>query len=76
MGTRELLIEIKRLPMTERLALLEALARDLREEMQPPATPRASSLERVRGLLQTDAPPPTDEEVQDMIADYLLEKYS
>ena len=32
--------------------------------------------ERLRGIIKFDGPPPTDEEVKDMYADYLLEKYS
>jgi uncharacterized protein (DUF433 family) len=37
---------------------------------------KLGSLERLRGLLKFPSGPPTDDEVKDMITDYLAEKYS
>jgi hypothetical protein len=75
MGIRELLIEIRRLSMNERIVLIETLVHDLREEMQSQTT-LSSSLERAYGLLSTDTTPPTDEEIKEIIADHLMEKHS
>lgn len=37
---------------------------------------RVSAVQRLRGILKTEGPPPSDEEVKDMYTDYLIEKYS
>lgn len=37
---------------------------------------KRAALERLRGLLEFEGGPPTDEEVKEMITDYLVEKYS
>lgn len=41
MSTHELLAEIQKLPVAERLALIESLTRGLREELQPPLHTKA-----------------------------------
>lgn len=40
-----------------------------------PGNGRATLSQRLYGILQFEDGPPTDEEVKDMIADYLLKKY-
>lgn len=66
----ELVTAIKQLPVPERLALLEVIARSLREEERS-----ARPAVQVRGLFRTDSPPPTDAEVKEWYVDYLVEKY-
>jgi hypothetical protein len=75
MTVQELIAEIRRLPMEERLLLLESLSRDIRESLRP-RVPKGSSLERVLGMLAPDGPLPTDEALRDAYADYLTEKYT
>ena len=75
MTLQEIIAEIPRLSMQERLLLLEALSRSLRADMSPP-TGSAGSAERLAGIIKIDGPAPTDEEVDQMRYDYLIEKYS
>jgi hypothetical protein len=93
--TQQQIIEaINQLSVAERIALIEALLRGLREEMGSggagPAGAReteaveaggngsgeVSLARQLYGALKFDGPPPTDEEVRDIIAEYLSEKYS
>ena len=95
MTSEQLIEEIRRLPMAQRLELLEAVSRSLREELEPREDSQADGQgesnqadaqgsdqnattlsQRLRGILKFDGDPPTDEEVKDAYADYLLEKYS
>ena len=75
MTYEQLFAEARRLPVSERLRLLEAIARSLRDEgeVRPLRGVPASKLE---GLLKTDGPPPTDEELREDYVNYLIEKYS
>ena len=66
----ELVAGVRRLSADERLALLEEIARSLREEARP-----APSAKQLRGVFRGDAPPPTDDEVEEWYVDYLVEKY-
>ena len=73
----ELIKEIMQLPLEQRMELLETISRSVREEMQP--RPRENSVplsQRLYGILKFDGDPPTDEELKNHYADYLLEKYS
>jgi hypothetical protein len=73
MTYQELAAEIIRLPLAERLALLELVTRSLREELA--RQPRAGSLAmRLRGIGEPDSAPPTDEEARADYTDYLAEK--
>lgn len=74
MTYQEMLAEIPHLSVHERLALLEALTRSLREELEPPM--RTGSLAKwLRGIAKTDVPPLTDEEIKEDYINYLAEKY-
>ena len=75
MTFQELLTEITSLPLEERLILLEALTRGLREELHPQAHASAP-VERVRGLLKPSGPVPGDLDVEDAYTRYLIEKYT
>ena len=70
--------QVDRLPLDDRMALMEYLARSMQNELRVRARrKKGSSLDRVLGALREKGKPaPTDEEVQNMIADYLIEKHS
>lgn len=71
----ELLAEINRLSLDERLELLEILSRDIRESLHTYHIGN-TPVERVRGILATDAPLPDDKELKRDYVDYLDAKYS
>lgn len=75
MTVQDLMSEVRHLSLEERLQLLELLAHTLREEWSPRRGPR-SSVARLRGLLKSEGPPPTDAELADAYTDHLLEKYT
>ena len=101
MTQEELVKRINQLPVEDRIALRDAIAKSIADEAEPPKT-RTSIANQLSGLTKPDAPsaehtagegnghslsqklygilefeggPPTDNEVKDMIADYLLKKY-
>ena len=95
MTRQQFLEEIKRLSVAERIALIEAITRTLREDLdQHKENISAASSEerrvesqisgqdnlpisqRLSGLIKFEGKPPTDDELKDAYADYLLEKYS
>jgi dihydroneopterin aldolase len=71
MTYQEMVAEIPRLSVQERLALLEAVTRSLREELLPRT---GSSLGRILGIAKPDGPLPTDEKIKAAYSDYLIEK--
>jgi hypothetical protein len=75
MTVQEIVAEIPRLTIEERLLLLEALSRSLRAEMSPPARSPGSA-ERLAGIIKIDGPAPTDQQLRESYTDYLDEKYS
>jgi hypothetical protein len=66
--------QVFKLPPTDRLALVSAIIDSLRDR---PASndDRAGAIQRMRSLLKTDQPAPTDEEVGAMLEDRRMEKY-
>src|SRR5260221_7405710 len=48
----------------------------IREDHEDPAAGHLPLSQRLYGILEFENGPPTDDEVRDIIADYLLEKYS
>jgi hypothetical protein len=93
MTRQEFIDEIMRLSVADRIALIEAISRSLREDLEAngasTATPdapasdapdelahRRDAVRRLRGALKFDGPAPSDEEVKEIITDYLIEKYS
>ena len=69
----DLVQQIRELPREDRLELLRELVKSL--EVEEHLVFRSSSLARVRGMLKTDAPPPTDEQIRENYVQYLVEKY-
>jgi len=93
MTQQQFVEEIKRLSVAERIALIEAITRSVREDLElqdkdaqvntskSDQTVRqegsgVSLSQRLYGILKFDGDPPTDEELKDHYADYLLEKHS
>lgn len=72
---QELVTSIKKLPLEQRLSLMEVLAQSFRDDLPAIAT-RSSSLARVRGMLKVEGIIPTDQELADEYTDYLFEKYA
>jgi hypothetical protein len=70
----ELKKEVLKLPPNERLILVTTIVESLQN--QPTIiTERSGSIQRMRGLLKTDKPAPTDEEVATMLQEKREEKY-
>jgi len=71
---QELKAEIFKLPPSDRLALISAIVESLQDTTvaQPD---RSGAIRRMRGLLKTDQPAPTDEEVAVMLDVRRVEKH-
>jgi hypothetical protein len=73
-----LLQEVKeqafKLPPNDRLALVAAIIETLQDTPVSEAD-RSSAIRRMRGLLKTDQPAPSDEEVAAMLEERRVEKY-
>lgn len=71
---QELKAQIVKLPPSDRLALISAIIESLQDTtvIQPD---RSGAIRRMRGLLKTDQPAPTDEEVATMLEERRMEKY-
>jgi hypothetical protein len=81
MTHEELVTEIMRLPLEQRRKLFEAIKRSLQDETRTPGQRSLvqdglSLSQSLYGTLEFDSGPPTDEELKDHYADYLMEKYS
>lgn len=75
MSLQELRKQIYNLSVMERLALMEAIAQSLQQELRPRQPLPEGTLTGLRGLLKTDDPAPTDAEVTAIVEDSLAEKY-
>jgi hypothetical protein len=68
--------QVFKLPPSDRLALVSAIIESLREQSQSVSeADRSGAIQRMRGLLKTDRPAPTDEEVAAMLEARRTEKY-
>ncbi len=71
---KEVKEQVFKLPPSDRLALVSAIIESLQD--QPVArADRSGAIQRMRGLLKTDQPAPTDEEVAAMLESRRVEKY-
>ncbi|MBE9001735.1 MULTISPECIES: hypothetical protein [unclassified Nostoc] len=71
---QELKEQVFKLPPSDRLALVSAIIESLQDT--PISEPeRSSAIRRMRGLLKTDQPAPTDEEVAAMLEERRVDKY-
>lgn len=78
MGYREVMSEVKRLPLHEQLRLVEELLRGMRQTAQPAARPkrrRVVPFGQLRGALKPEGLPPNDAELRDAYTEHLVEKY-
>jgi hypothetical protein len=66
--------QVFKLPPSDRLALVSAIIESLQDQPVSGAD-RSGAIQRMRGLLKTDQPAPTDEEVAAMLRARRLEKY-
>ena len=86
MTHEELITKIKQLPLDQQRQVLKAISRNIEQTAHLDEREHAgkkreenggtSISQQLYGILQFDGGPPTDEEVKDMIGDYLLKKYS
>ncbi|WNZ46206.1 hypothetical protein Q2T42_30925 [Leptolyngbya boryana CZ1] len=74
MLSQELKAQIFKLPPSDRLALISAIIESLQDTSVPQPV-RSGAIQQMRGLLKTDQPAPTDEEVATMLEERRLEKY-
>ncbi|BAZ27897.1 hypothetical protein NIES4074_03250 [Cylindrospermum sp. NIES-4074] len=75
MSLQELKSQIYKLSVSDRLELLQAIANSVQNDLRPrPSVPK-DIVDRMIGLGKTDAPPPTDAEVEVMLEERLAEKY-
>jgi len=74
MSLKELKEQAFKLSVSDRLALLSAIVESLQDTSVSPFA-RSSAIRRMRGLLETDQPSPTDEEVAVMLEERRMEKY-
>ena len=71
---QELKAEVFKLTSSDRLALVSAIIESLQN--QPIfEVDRSGAIQRMRGLLKTDQPAPTDKEVTAMLEERRVEKY-
>jgi hypothetical protein len=75
MTYHELVVSIKKLPPEQRLSLMEVLAQSLKVDMSLQGE-RASSLERVRGMLKGEEVSPSKDDLENDYTDYLIKKYT
>jgi hypothetical protein len=73
----QLLTEIDRLSVEERIRLMEALTRSLQVELRPTRRKkRGSSLRRVMGVLRLEGgKAPSDRELRDQYVNHLIQKH-
>ncbi|MEG3435736.1 hypothetical protein V0288_01270 [Pannus brasiliensis CCIBt3594] len=62
------------LSIEERLQLIDTLTRSLQPESRPTVKPKGLAASLI-GIAKTDAPPPTDEEVEALLKERLESKY-
>jgi hypothetical protein len=74
MLSQELKAQVFKLPPSDRLALISVIVESL-QERSVSTSERSAAIRRMRGLLKTDQPAPTDEEVAAMLEERRVEKY-
>jgi hypothetical protein len=62
MSLQELKEQVFKLHKRDRIALVSAIIESLQEDTKISQSDRSKAIERMRGLLKTDQPAPTDEE--------------
>lgn len=75
MLSRELKKQVLELSAEDRLALMSAIITSLQQEKPVDPEKRSAAIQRMRGMLATNQPAPTDAEVDTMLEEALMEKY-
>ncbi|WP_254568190.1 hypothetical protein [Oscillatoria sp. HE19RPO] len=75
MDWQELRKEAYNLSVSDRLALVEAIVHSVNDEIRPRPPVPPGTITRLRGILKTEGPPPTDEEIEAIKEERLKEKY-
>jgi hypothetical protein len=70
----ELKEQVFKLPPSDRLALVSAIIESL-QDTPISESERSGAIGRMRGLLKTDGPTPTDEEVAAMLEERRMRKF-
>lgn len=74
MSLQELKEQVFKLPPRDRLELVGAIIESLQDDSSSKPK-RSEAIRRMRGLLKTDRPAPTDLEVAAMLSERRVEKY-
>jgi hypothetical protein len=74
MLSQDLKAQVLKLTSSDRLALISVIVESL-QESSVSKSERSAAIQRMRGLLKTDRPAPTDEEVAVMLEERRVEKY-
>jgi len=75
MSLQELREQALQLSVSDRLALMKTILYSLEEQLRPRPPVPEDIVDRMIGLAKTDAPPPTDAEVEAILEERLVEKY-
>jgi hypothetical protein len=76
MTVQDIVAEIPRLTIEEQLVVLDAITQSLRTSLAPQRQVRESLVDHLYGAFKTAGPPPTDEDIDRMRYEALMEKHS
>lgn len=65
---------VRQWPTAQQIALVEDVLKTISSRVEPPKQ-RQRTLDRALGLLATDKPAPTDDEVKQWLDEHRMEKY-
>jgi hypothetical protein len=71
----EVVLAVDRWPRERRLALMRHLLETIDDDTAEKERRRREAFDRLEGILATDAPPPTDEEVEQWLEEERLKRY-
>jgi hypothetical protein len=74
MSLQDLKEQARQLNVDDRLELARSIIESLQDSPSQ-QTERSRAIKQMKGLLKTDQPAPTDEQVQAMLEEHRLEKY-
>ncbi|MFZ4860409.1 MAG: hypothetical protein ACOYL3_28965 [Desulfuromonadaceae bacterium] len=72
----DLVSELQQRPLDERLSLLQVLAQSIQKEVKSAAVNLGTPAERLRGIAKPEGPLPSDEALEEMRFNDMLQKYS
>lgn len=76
MTVQDIIAKIPQLTVEERLVVLDVITQSLRASMAPKQRVHESLVDRLYGAFKTGAPTPTDEDIDRMRFEALMEKHS